>query len=62
MNDLKIWIILLVSMGTLVYTIISNYAIRGNDLKHLKEAIEKLEKCIMKRIERLEERFFNKGE
>lgn len=59
---MRLWAILLVTIGILCYNIISNYAIRGNELHHLKEAIVDMEKRIMKRIERLEQRFFNKGE
>jgi len=62
MDSLKIWVILVVSIGTLLYTVISNYAIRGNDMKHLKEAIADLKKELLKRIERLENLFMNKGE
>ena len=62
MDNWRLWTILLVVVGTLCYNIVSNYAIRGNDLKHIKDALVALEKRIMKRIERLEQRFFNKGE
>lgn len=53
--------VLVVSLSTLVYTIISNYAIRGNDLKHLKEAITCMETKLLKRIERLEDIFIKGG-
>jgi len=62
MNDWRLWAILFITVGTLLYTIVSNYAIRGNDLKHLKDAIIDLKKELLSRIERLEKRFFDKGE
>ena len=62
MSDIKLWVILLVSIGSLCYTITANYAVRGNELKHLKEAIKSLEEKLLKRIERLEQKFFNKGD
>ena len=62
MNDWRLWVILIVTIGTLFYTVISNYAVRGNDLKHLKEAIADLKKELLKRIERIENLFINKGE
>lgn len=62
MNDWRLWAILAISLGSLFYSVISNYAIRGNDLKHLKEAIICLEKKLLSRIERLENLFMNKGE
>ena len=62
MNDWRLWAILFITVGTLLYTIVSNYAIRGNELKHLKEAIQCLERKLLKRIERLENLFMNKGE
>ena len=62
MDDWRLWMILTVTVGTLLYTIISNYAIRGNDLKHLQESITCMEKKLLSRIERLENLFMNKGE
>jgi len=62
MNPWIAWTILVVSLVTLGYNITSNYAIRGNELKHLKEAIKCLEEKLLKRIERLENMFLKKGE
>ena len=69
MSDIKLWVILLVSIGSLCYTIISTFAIRGNELKHIKSMVlhlekmlNELEQALLKRIERLEQRFFNKGD
>ena len=62
MNDIRIWIIMFVSVGGIVATLIGNYAIRGNDLKHLKELIIAMEERIMERIKRLEQKYFDKGE
>lgn len=46
-----------VSVSTLIYTIVSNYAIRGNDLKHIIKILED----IVKRVERLEDIFIKGG-
>lgn len=56
MNDWRLWVILVISVGGLLYNIISNYAIRGNELKHIKEAID----AILVRLERLENVLINK--
>ena len=66
-GDWKLWILLIITIVVQAYSAISTWAIRGNELKHLKEAVicfekklkEGLEK-VEKRIERLEDFFFNK--
>ncbi len=57
-KDWRIWLLMLVTMATLAYTVISSYAIRGNDLKHIQDDITKIEK----RLERIEGLFMTKGE
>ena len=59
--------ILIISTISLLYSIASNYAIRGNDLKHLQEGLDGLKedmKCcerkLLSRIERLENIFLDK--
>lgn len=66
MDDWRLWALLVLTVGGIAYNIVSNYAIRGNELKHLREAIAQLRehlckeiKGVMKRIERLEDRLFN---
>lgn len=49
---------LLTAVVILVYNVVSSYAIRGNDLKHLSNKIDD----VMRRIERLENRIFEKKE
>lgn len=46
-----------ISMATLIYTIISTHAIRGNELKHIMNML----KDIVKRVERLENTFIKGG-
>lgn len=66
MGDWRLWAILILTVGGITYNVISHYAVRGNELKHLKEAIAQLKdevcrdiKSVVKRIERLEDRLFN---
>ncbi len=47
---------LLITVVILVYSVFSSYAIRGNELKHLSGKIDD----VLKRIERLENRIFEK--
>lgn len=61
-ESLILGLVLLVSLATLLYSIIANYAIRGNDLKHLKQAIREMKEELVKRIERLENRIFENKE
>jgi len=46
-----------VSCATLIYTIISTYAIRGNELHHIMEMLQDLKE----RVERLENIFIKGG-
>ena len=49
--------VFLISGASLVYTIISSYAIRGNDLKHIQDSINDMKD----RIVRIEDKIFNGG-
>lgn len=60
-------IAILICIAASVYNIISNHAIRGNDLKHLQESLDSMkESCcvnmkkIESRIERIENLFLKK--
>jgi len=68
-DDLRLWAILFTTLGALLYNVISNYAIRGNELKHLNDAIKSLEQRlsfeidqVLRRIERLENRILNRAD
>lgn len=41
-GNLRLWIITIVSIGTLLVTVISNYAVLGNELKHIQNEIQEL--------------------
>lgn len=53
-KDLIYYLTFSVTVVILIYNILSNYAIRGNELKHLSGKIDD----VIKRIERLENRIF----
>ncbi len=67
MENLHLWVITVISAGTLVYTVVSSYAVRGNELKHLHEMVASLKedfckdiKEVLKRVERIENFLFKK--
>ena len=57
-RDIKGWVILAICLASLFATLISNWAIRGNDLKHLEEKVDD----ILTRVVRIENVYINKGE
>lgn len=66
MDDWRLWALLILSIGGIAYNVVTHYAIRGNELKHLGKAIAELKdtfcrdmKKLEKRIERIENRLFN---
>jgi phosphotransferase system glucose/maltose/N-acetylglucosamine-specific IIC component len=57
-KDWKNWMILIVCIATLIYSIVANYAIRGNDLKHLDRKVDD----VITRVERIENILLRQGE
>lgn len=57
-RDIKSWVILILCVVSICATLISTWAIRGNDMKHLDEKMDNL----LVRVERIENLFLSKGE
>jgi len=62
-TDWRLWAILAIAIASLAYNIVSSYAIRGNELKHITTDISTIHKKLdvgfarlERRIERLEDR------
>jgi len=49
-TEIRGWVILGICVATLLYNIISTFAIRGNDLEHISQGLNNL----TKRVERIE--------
>jgi len=53
-SDWRLWIIIGLSVLGIFYQIISNYSIRGNEIKHIWMALTKIES----RLEKIEDRLW----
>jgi len=52
-GDLRLWVIMAISLAGLIYNIVSGYAIRGNELKHINQTLND----VRSRVERIENMF-----
>lgn len=54
-NDWRLWALLAITIIAMFWNAVQNYAIKGNELKHLVQNLKQFQETVEKRLDRIED-------